>query len=57
MLKVVGNETAQDGVDGRSLLDEIIRGGGAPNRMIVDGKLSRKVVGAPAQTSPESERQ
>src|SRR5262245_29763343 len=25
MLKVVGNEAAQDGVDGRSLLDEIAR--------------------------------
>ena len=27
MLKIVGNETAHDGMDGRSLLDEIARGG------------------------------
>jgi putative transposase len=33
MLKVVGNETAQDGVDGRSLLDEITREGA--RRMLV----------------------
>jgi putative transposase len=33
MLKVVGNETAEDGVDGRSLLDEIAREGA--RRMLV----------------------
>ena len=33
MLKVVGNKTAQDGVDGRSLLDEIAREGA--RRMLV----------------------
>ena len=33
MLKIVGNETAQDGVDGRSLLDEIAREGA--RRMLV----------------------
>ena len=33
MLKVVGNETAQDGTDGRSLLDEIAREGA--RRMLV----------------------
>src|SRR5262245_60357099 len=33
MLKVVGNETAQGGVDGRSLLDEIAREGA--RRMLV----------------------
>ncbi len=33
MLKVVDNETAKDGVDGRSLLDEIAREGA--RRMLV----------------------
>jgi len=33
MLKVVGNETAQDGVNGRYLLDEIAREGA--RRMLV----------------------
>ena len=33
MLKIVGNETAQDGIDGRSLLDEIAREGA--RRMLV----------------------
>jgi hypothetical protein len=33
MLKVVGNEAAQDGVDGRSLLDDIAREGA--RRMLV----------------------
>jgi hypothetical protein len=39
MLKVVGTEAAQDGVDERSLLDEIAREGA--RRMLVAGSGDR----------------
>ena len=47
MLKVVGNESAQDEVDGRSLLDEIARDGA--RRTLVTAPETLKERGSDAE--------
>ena len=53
MLEFVGNESAQDEVDGRSLLDEIAREGA--RRMLV-AALETEVAGAPGGASRRTRR-